>query len=373
MDNKKPDPAGRSLTISRNVWSIRQLWKAAQWPANKTTPLPMHNYQQQHVVTATTTAAVEEAATAAIPLRQRAKEVRTATPIRTNTPTHAPVGHKEVGSTVSTKKAVVSQTATASTQTQPKDTDTIQVSRSAAHSWLKRYKKLKKNIKQTERPWSKRSFIPHLLPTKLASTPTETAGVNTPPTGKQPRAKKATKKTKYTDCFLCQEKAEVVGHNTVTCPNNVCKWCGKTQHDTRICRDRHRAHFNAIFSAPPYTNKLGPHRQDKGKKRKRVDLLLRAKLDDNGNRIPLVIPSSPVAQEDTEDVPLVNLEDVSSDELSDVGETKVGVEPPNDSLVTLEDITSDELAISDKEEEDIMVISIKKRRHSHKPKKKTKD
>ena len=368
MDNKKPDPAGRSLTISRNVWSIRQLWKAAQWPANKTTPLPMHNNRQKHVVAATTTAAVEEAATAAIPLRQRPKEVNTATPIRTNTPTHAPVGHNEVGSTVTTKKPVVSQTATASTQTQPKDTDSIQVSRSAAHSWLKRYKKLKKNhplwnTKQTERPWSERSFIPHLLPTKLASTPTS----------KQPKVKKASKKTKYTDCFLCQEKAEVIGHNTVTCPNNKCKWCGKTQHDTRICRDRHRAHFNAIFSAPPYNNKLGPHRQDKGKKRKRVNLLLRAKLDDNGNRIPLVIPSSPVAQEDTEDVPLVNLEDVSSDELSDVDETKVGVEPPKDSLVILEDITSDELTISDKEEEDIMVISIKKRRHSHKPKKKTKD
>ena len=143
---------------------------------------------------------------------------------------------------------------------------------------------------------------------------------------------------------------------------------------------------------PPYDNKLGPHRRDKGKIEKPIDPPIQDNLDANRNHMPLEIPSSPVEEEEAiknhtpvvipsspvqekarKEIPLVNLEDVSSDDLIDVDEEEVRVAPTKKSMVTLEDITSDELTVSDKEDGEILVISIKKRRHSYKPRKKNKD
>ena len=41
-----------------------------------------------------------------------------------------------------------------------------------------------------------------------------------------------------TVCQICQEYSEVLGHNTSTCPKNICKNCGKNGHVTITCPSR---------------------------------------------------------------------------------------------------------------------------------------
>lgn len=36
-------------------------------------------------------------------------------------------------------------------------------------------------------------------------------------------------------CYLCQADAKIIGHNTISCPNAICKKCGQSGHVSIAC------------------------------------------------------------------------------------------------------------------------------------------